>query len=178
MEFAQTPEQCARWASQEQTSYEHRWTAELPEIIDAATAQPKPPIWYVEDVEESYRRGFAHAALYCSEAIGYLVRAKYVRPQEIANIIENWAVRELFPWKNRVLSNHDYSLGHPTIKQEPWDIIRIKVFSRDRWKCVQCGAFEVKFHCDHIISVANGGLPVMENLQTLCPECNFKKGSA
>ena len=30
-------------------------------------------------------------------------------------------------------------------------------------------------HCDHIISVAQGGTDEMDNLQTLCDDCNLAK---
>lgn len=35
---------------------------------------------------------------------------------------------------------------------------------------------DVEVHADHILAVAKGGQTVMENLQTLCQDCNLGKG--
>lgn len=61
--------------------------------------------------------------------------------------------------------------------------LRVKVFLRDRFRCVFCGTSPAtnlnvhNLHADHIKSVAEGGKTVFENLQTLCPDCNLGKGS-
>ena len=59
--------------------------------------------------------------------------------------------------------------------------LRFKVFTRDRYRCVACGRGpsmhpSIKELADHILAVANGGKTTLENLQTLCPECNLGKG--
>lgn len=59
--------------------------------------------------------------------------------------------------------------------------LRFKVFQRDRFRCVACGrspalSLGVELHADHILAVANGGKTSIENLQTLCRECNLGKG--
>jgi hypothetical protein len=60
--------------------------------------------------------------------------------------------------------------------------LRFKVFTRDRYRCVACGRGPSmhpsikELHADHILAVANGGKTTLENLQTLCPECNLGKG--
>lgn len=59
--------------------------------------------------------------------------------------------------------------------------LRFKVLSRDRFRCLGCGRspathLNVELHVDHIMAVANGGTTVMENLQTLCKDCNLGKG--
>lgn len=155
-------------------------SGELPQIIDSADPQPPPPFWYMHDCECSYRRGVVHAICYAIESIQRLKRKQFSRPAEIANIMESWLTSELYPWRSRAaldISQGRIDNGFPRIQQESWDSIRKKVFERDRWRCVSCGKMEVKFHCDHIQSVYDGGLPVLENLQTLCPQCNFEKGS-
>ena len=63
-------------------------------------------------------------------------------------------------------------------KRNPLDLkLRHEVFKRDGYKCVECGAInkEKMLHCDHIISVAQGGTDEMDNLQTLCDDCNLAK---
>lgn len=59
--------------------------------------------------------------------------------------------------------------------------LRFKVFRRDRFRCIACGRspathLGVELHADHILAVANGGKTTLENLQTLCQECNLGKG--
>jgi hypothetical protein len=59
--------------------------------------------------------------------------------------------------------------------------LRFKVFMRDRFRCLTCGRnpathLNVELHADHILAVANGGKTILENLQTLCQDCNLGKG--
>lgn len=59
--------------------------------------------------------------------------------------------------------------------------LQFKVFKRDRFRCVACGRspathLNTVLHADHILAVANGGKTVLENLQTLCRDCNLGKG--
>jgi 5-methylcytosine-specific restriction endonuclease McrA len=60
-------------------------------------------------------------------------------------------------------------------------------FIRDDFTCQQCGLHPMRedkpwlpdlsrLECDHIIPLARGGETTMGNLQTLCWECNRKKG--
>jgi len=58
--------------------------------------------------------------------------------------------------------------------------LRLKVLNRDNFKCVFCGKspatdFGTKLHIDHIIPFSKGGKSTLENLQTLCEECNLGK---
>jgi hypothetical protein len=59
--------------------------------------------------------------------------------------------------------------------------LRFKVFMRDRFRCLACGRspatdLSIELHADHILAVANGGKTILENLQTLCQNCNLGKG--
>jgi hypothetical protein len=61
--------------------------------------------------------------------------------------------------------------------------LRFKVFMRDRFRCVACGRspathLNIVLHADHIRAVANGGKTTLDNLQTLCQDCNLGKGRA
>ena len=60
-------------------------------------------------------------------------------------------------------------------------------FIRDNFTCQECGFHRMQedrpwlpdisqLECDHIIPLAKGGETTMDNLQTLCKECNRKKG--
>jgi hypothetical protein len=58
---------------------------------------------------------------------------------------------------------------------------RYKVLKRDNCRCIACGrsAMEngVILHIDHKIPFSLGGLTSLENLQTLCQECNLSKSN-
>jgi hypothetical protein len=59
--------------------------------------------------------------------------------------------------------------------------LRFKVFLRDRFRCVACGRspatdLNTTLHADHIVSVWDNGKTSLENLQTLCQDCNLGKG--
>ncbi|MBE6509534.1 MAG: hypothetical protein E7Z77_09015 [Methanobrevibacter sp.] len=55
--------------------------------------------------------------------------------------------------------------------------LRHEVFKRDGYKCRECGAGkdETSLEIDHIVPVAKGGTNNINNLQTLCRECNRMK---
>lgn len=58
--------------------------------------------------------------------------------------------------------------------------LRLKVLTRDNFRCVFCGkspATDVgtRLHIDHIEPFSKGGKSILENLQTLCEECNLGK---
>ncbi|MFH1142023.1 MAG: HNH endonuclease [Chloroflexota bacterium] len=60
--------------------------------------------------------------------------------------------------------------------------LRWRVMNRDHFKCVADGKSpsqdpNVILHVDHIIPRSKGGLSIMENLQTLCQDCNLGKSN-
>lgn len=59
--------------------------------------------------------------------------------------------------------------------------LRLDVLKRDNFRCVYCGKspainLGVVLHIDHIIPFAKGGRSTLNNLQTLCSQCNLGKG--
>lgn len=59
--------------------------------------------------------------------------------------------------------------------------LHYKVLNRDKFKCVKCGAspatnHNCKLHVDHIVPFSKAGKTVLDNLQTLCENCNLGKG--
>lgn len=58
--------------------------------------------------------------------------------------------------------------------------VRLKVLDRDKYKCIFCGRspatdMGVKLHIDHKIPFSKGGHSTIDNLQTLCQDCNLGK---
>lgn len=56
--------------------------------------------------------------------------------------------------------------------------LRYKVLRRDRNTCKGCGARapDVELEVDHIVPVSRGGTDKLDNLKTLCKDCNIGKG--
>jgi 5-methylcytosine-specific restriction endonuclease McrA len=58
---------------------------------------------------------------------------------------------------------------------------------RDGWRCARClrkvrtyppgQSGPDAFHCDHIVPWSQGGSDDPSNLQTLCRDCNLRKGN-
>lgn len=55
--------------------------------------------------------------------------------------------------------------------------LRFEILERDKFRCVLCGATskEVPLEVDHIVPRTEGGLNNVENLRTLCRDCNKGK---
>ena len=58
---------------------------------------------------------------------------------------------------------------------EPTEQVKALVLERDDHQCLACGASK-HLQVDHITPVYRGGSNELENLQTLCGECNRRKG--
>lgn len=58
--------------------------------------------------------------------------------------------------------------------------MRYKVLKKDGFRCVACGntvAGGAKLHIDHKVPYSLGGLTELNNLQTLCSDCNLSKSN-
>lgn len=57
--------------------------------------------------------------------------------------------------------------------------IRYEVLKRDNFKCVHCGKTkkDTSLEIDHIIPSSRNGTDTLDNLQTLCKECNLSKSN-
>lgn len=109
-------------------------------------------------------------------------------PRNRFSIFGGWggALNRFVEWANSegfVLSEStpkERSAGHRTSR----DInlrLRFKVMQRDNFKCCICGNAPANYpstclHVDHIVPWAKGGETEIENLQTLCQNCNLGKG--
>ncbi|MGN1261815.1 MAG: HNH endonuclease [Candidatus Enteromonas sp.] len=54
--------------------------------------------------------------------------------------------------------------------------VRFKIFARDGNQCCFCGSRE-NLEIDHVVPISKGGTSDERNLQTLCRDCNRKKGN-
>jgi 5-methylcytosine-specific restriction endonuclease McrA len=54
--------------------------------------------------------------------------------------------------------------------------LRLAVFKRDNFTCVDCGTHD-NLTADHVIPEIHGGPQTLDNLSTRCRSCNSKKGS-
>jgi hypothetical protein len=105
------------------------------------------------------------------------------------------ALKAFVDWADSEAKNSNSENPQPSIKHEsgekesrkPEEIrevrpgLRFKVFQRDRFRCVACGRspathLNVELHADHADSIAANGKTTLENLQTLCQDCNSGKG--
>ncbi len=60
--------------------------------------------------------------------------------------------------------------------------LRYEILKKDGFRCTKCGRspateIGVELHVDHIVSWANGGETLSDNLQTLCLACNIGKSN-
>lgn len=61
-----------------------------------------------------------------------------------------------------------------SMSEGKWEEVRGRVFTRDGYKCQTCNSND-DLHCDHIISLADGGDNSEANLVTLCRACHSRK---
>lgn len=83
-----------------------------------------------------------------------------------------WDIRDVQYWY-RFLRNPSET------RDEIPPSLRYQVLKRDNFTCQKCGrkAPEVKLEVDHILPWSCGGPTVLDNLQTLCEECNKGKSN-
>ena len=70
------------------------------------------------------------------------------------------------------------SRHHDKIPSRQWQLLRLRVFERDGWRCVDCGRAG-RLECDHVIPMDKGGHPTdMNNLASRCRGCHIAKTAA
>lgn len=98
-----------------------------------------------------------------------------------------WSIclKEFVKWENNkennILKGNEIPIKHNT-PREPSKSLRYDVLSRDGFKCVKCGRSpatdpKIILHIDHIVPYSQGGETILENLQTLCSDCNLGKSN-
>lgn len=105
----------------------------------------------------------------------------------IISNFSKWSIclQEFVKWENNKKDHPIFKSGdnikHLT-PREPSKSLRYDVLTRDHYKCVICGRSpatdpSVTLHVDHIVPYSLGGETILDNLQTLCEECNLGKSN-
>jgi len=122
------------------------------------------------NAEWSYRDGYFTGWLHCARAIVRLYKKGYVRPRDIASVLESHD-ETLRQWRDRAETEDPLTMGEPSFKAQSWGDLRRSVFERDGWACIDCGDTQ-NLEAHHVESVREGGLSALGNLVTLCRQCH------
>ena len=85
-------------------------------------------------------------------------------------------LEKLYKYNNFITNNDKDTMGIKVIRKTINEELRNKIFKRDGYKCKKCGS-KKDLVIDHIIPFSKGGTTEINNLQTLCKNCNKKKGN-
>ena len=81
-------------------------------------------------------------------------------------------------WHGSMSKRHPGSRRYAALDRKRWQLLRLRVFARDGWRCVECGGAG-RLECDHVIPMRHGVDPYnMGNLQSLCRSCHIEKTRA
>lgn len=70
---------------------------------------------------------------------------------------------------------HPGSRHHAKLNRKQWELLRLRIFERDNWRCVRCGKAG-RLECDHVVPLDKGGAPYdPANLQSLCRTDHISK---
>lgn len=105
----------------------------------------------------------------------------------VFHLIDSWqehdGARTVFRFKLLAVETQDdlEDQGQHMLQDEPDRLIptpvKLAVWTRDRGRCVLCGATQ-NLHFDHVIPFSKGGTSlVAENIQLLCVQCNLRKSA-
>lgn len=116
-----------------------------------------------------------------------------VKPSKISQSPYN---RRFKSWTDALRSFVEYANGNEittidnaetpklskTSSRDPSLRLRFKVLKRDNFTCIQCGASPAKeknieLHVDHVVPWSKDGETTIDNLQTLCLNCNIGKSN-
>lgn len=130
----------------------------------------KPTISY-----NTYVRRFGKWSNACLKFIEYKMGGSIVLENESATINEK-QVSDSIKNQNRSIKR-DAELGRNISLR-----MRLMVLEKYNFKCFYCGRSPVtdvgvKLHIDHILAFSKGGKSTLDNLQTLCQDCNLGKGN-
>jgi 5-methylcytosine-specific restriction enzyme A len=108
------------------------------------------------------------------------------KPNPFQKLVRGWLrdrINEANPKPPKLTKVNKISKSRSTEEEKPSRYIplsvRVDILNRDNYKCVFCGrnADRVTLEIDHIIPFSQGGSNKIDNLQTLCFDCNRGKGA-
>ncbi len=144
-------------------------------------------LWLLKRIEKKvYDRLFPKPALYFFVTVRLFFQDKnvYLNTQK-AKVFPIYELEEIYRRTKRKRGSYylDQGIWDALCRVERGKVgwsVRKAIFTRDNCECQKCHCrFPVsKLEVDHIIPVSKGGKSTMDNLQTLCHDCNYKKGSA
>lgn len=103
------------------------------------------------------------------QAAGALIRAQFATVPDLPGRIRNSQQFEIYC---RQIIKREKKRGR---NGNRWRSLRARIFARDGYRCVYCGAKGVPLQCDHIIPQSRGGSNDPANLATACRMCNRSK---
>ena len=138
--------------------------------------RPSRNEWVASNPSISYDTIYRHFGGWtnaCLKFIEYKSGVEVTSDEDSSISIQNDKTMTIIPTKNRIKKK---IANARTISLS----IRLKVLNRDKFRCVFCGKspatdIGTKLHIDHIKPFSKGGTSTLENLQTLCEECNLGK---
>lgn len=122
--------------------------------------------------EEQFRAGYLRGYFAAVDDLEHLIGGGITRINEAYNVMADHAARPIVQWRyeDRGVAQSE-SRKPPKLEVPNWPHLRQRVFQRDGRFCVLCKSRH-QLEIDHIKSVAEGGLPTLENLRVLCRTCN------
>ncbi|MDR0935912.1 MAG: HNH endonuclease [Oscillospiraceae bacterium] len=101
--------------------------------------------------------------------------AKFFVPED-ATIPEKQAVEDLNKMRYKAYTGYESSQKAKKGSIAVAPTVRNYIFVRDKYRCQKCGVSD-NITIDHILPLSLGGKSNVENLQTLCVDCNSRKSS-
>ena len=146
---------------------------EMERVWNLIGHRPSPNEWKAAKPKISsntYMRYFNGWQNACLKFIEYKMGTAILVDNEMDLNVEK---SQRFESKNR---NKDKAVSSRTVPLS----IRLKVLDRNAYRCVLCGRspateIGVRLHIDHKMPFSKGGSSTIDNLQTLCQDCNLGK---
>ena len=123
-------------------------------------------------IRETIRKGIDKKVAFITKAARKAVRTANKSGGTVSKVAKGVLKTQKFGKDMKYLVNDI----KPTKRKQTPKSVREAVFKQDNYRCVKCGSTK-NLEVDHKVSLANGGTNKMANLQTLCQDCNRRKGA-
>lgn len=170
-------EETIEWATDKWRRYQHTLAGGSCIALEFDRPLKQEPLWHTYECERQYRKGYTHGMADTSRIVAYMFKRGYVRIKEILNVLDSWLCNDIMEWKKKAwFHSHDEDAitSPPTFDCPLWSTLKAQIRERDNNRCVTCGS-DIKICVDHIHPIRSGGLPIPDNLQTLCGKCHLDK---